>query len=212
MVVAAQKTGFDASFFLGPLGLSRLAEFAFDSDRKLMSVIYQQSKIPADPSYCLEPDIALVLVKGAPEGVLSKCVSYLAAPSSSRSSFVSALSQPAVPLTSQFVDFVSQRSAQMASQGLRVLALALKTVSIVSARDMAADTQNAAAAESSLIFVGLVGLIDPARYYLLLTFIAAVFWYFLDTSIIGKSANILVIDQASRRASLAAIMPESGSS
>jgi Ca2+-transporting ATPase len=76
---------------------------------------------------------------------------------------MSIISKPACPLTPQFVDFVPQRSAQMASQGLRVLALALKKISSASARDMAADTKNTAAAESSLTFVGLIGLINPAR-------------------------------------------------
>lgn len=73
MVVAAQKAGFDCAFFTGQLGLARLAEFAFDSDRKLMSVIYQQATAPADSAYRLPAETALVLVKGAPECESSDC-------------------------------------------------------------------------------------------------------------------------------------------
>lgn len=36
-------------------------------------------------------------------------------------------------------------------------------VSSGAARDMAADAKNAAGPESGLVFVGLIGLIDPAR-------------------------------------------------
>ena len=89
-----------------------------------------------------EPGDAVVMdVKGAPEVVLSWCVSE------SRGGEV-------VPLTDDRRREIMGTNAEMASRALRVLALAYRPVP---------DGDHAQDREAELIFAGLVGMIDPPR-------------------------------------------------
>ncbi|KAF8930810.1 P-type ATPase [Dissophora ornata] len=210
LVVAAQKAGFPKSFFQN-LGYTRIYEQAFDSERKVMSVVY---KAPLDSANVQgEGHYEFVLAKGAPEEILNRCVGYL--PPAAPGSISSPLDvlKPSekdltMPLTEEFYDHVQDASGRMADEGLRVLGLAFKKVKfngggvmnesdgdgldrIGKAKDpkeVAPPTHkptdvdlmtaaNVAAhdddddeeeippgyAESELIFLGLIGLIDPAR-------------------------------------------------
>ncbi|KAJ3300166.1 P-type ATPase [Borealophlyctis nickersoniae] len=161
MVVAAQKMGFAREWFHDTVRLKKLGEYAFDSDRKLMSVIYQQSEVDSK-STSFPPGTSFVLAKGAPEGLLQRCVSYLPQTPESSNFFSFLGGSPAVPLSDEFVEVVSQRSTQMASSGLRVLGLAMKFVTPQGAVDII-NAKKETAAESELVFVGLIGLIDPAK-------------------------------------------------
>eukprot|EP00474_Spongospora_subterranea_P009968 CRZ10426.1 hypothetical protein [Spongospora subterranea] len=161
MVVAGQKSGFSREFFISNFGLERQQEFAFDSDRKLMSVVYCQTQADVAQSFKLPDNSALIFVKGAPEGVLSRCISYL--PASANSNFTAMLTGSASPMTEEFVEFVSRQSASMAAKGLRILALALRNTSKDNVSEIVANPQSPSAAESDLTFVGLIGMIDPAR-------------------------------------------------
>ncbi|MBL8822611.1 MAG: cation-translocating P-type ATPase [Planctomycetia bacterium] len=83
----------------------------------------------------------LMYTKGAPEVILGKCVSER-------------YSEGAQPLSEVRRREVLDANAAMAGRALRVLALAYREVS---------SPANALADEHDLIFVGLVGMIDPPR-------------------------------------------------
>jgi len=105
---------------------ARLSETPFSSERKRMSVL---ANGPEGPQ---------LYVKGAPEVILERC---------------SHMQMQAGPKAIDAADVEDIRGAyeDMAEQGLRVLALALR------------DAQEGETSERNLTFLGLVGLIDPPR-------------------------------------------------
>ncbi len=103
-----------------------VAEIPFSSERKRMSVLYREN------------GGGIVLTKGAPEQVLEICTK------------VHDGSEP-LDITAQTRDDILQAYTDMASDGLRVIALAQRVV----------PDHNLVEAE--LTFLGLVGLIDPPR-------------------------------------------------
>jgi len=127
LLEAAQAAGFDKHEWQETL--PRQAELPFDSDRARMSTLHRDG------------EAVLMLVKGAPEGMLSLCVDQLAA------SGTVAIDQAAL----------QDAAEQLAAQGLRVLAFALKRLPHLP------DMLDAATLESGLTFIGLAGLIDPPR-------------------------------------------------
>ncbi|KAI8391393.1 uncharacterized protein BYT42DRAFT_556718 [Radiomyces spectabilis] len=148
LVVAAQKAGLSRTYW-AERGFQKIHENAFDSDRKLMSATFRK------PSNEL-----LLLCKGAPEELLEKCTHYLGE---------SALSSPTeskpetIELSENFAAQVSDESSRMASQGLRVLGLAFKEIKEPVPTDETDSAKQAAFTESDLVFVGLIGLIDPPK-------------------------------------------------
>ena len=111
--------------------LPRVAELPFDSDRKLMSTVH-----PLNGKY-------RVMVKGAPDVLLSRCARILAVGE--------------VPLTAALARDAAAANADMAEHALRVLACAYKDV------DALPQNLTSEALETGLTFVGLVGMIDPPR-------------------------------------------------
>ncbi|KAJ3391668.1 P-type ATPase [Lobulomyces angularis] len=160
MVVAAQKAGFSKEFFENTIGLKKYCEYPFDSERKLMSVVYEQ-KASEKNHKTFPEETFFVLCKGAPEGLLSKCVGYLPQQTKQLDFFSHALSSPE-PMNPNFQELVSRSSSRMAEKGLRVLGLAMKVVSKSSAQQIK-ESKKDSTAESDLIFVGLIGLIDPPK-------------------------------------------------
>ena len=108
----------------------RAGEIPFDSDRKLSTVVLD-----------LDNGKKRVLVKGAPDVLLSRCDSRLT------SDGVASLDDRAP---------IEEANEQMARQALRVLAFGYKDVDSV-------DCSDVAGTESGLTFCGLVGMIDPPR-------------------------------------------------
>jgi Ca2+-transporting ATPase len=127
LLEAAQAAGFGKAAL--QQSLPRVAELPFDSGRARMSTLHRDG------------ETVLMLVKGAPEGMLALCDNQLAA-AGTMSIDQSALQDAA---------------EQLAAQGLRVLAFALKRLPAVP------DTLDAASLETGLTFIGLAGLIDPPR-------------------------------------------------
>ncbi|NLF34466.1 MAG: cation-translocating P-type ATPase, partial [Clostridiales bacterium] len=109
---------------------ARAAEIPFDSDRKLSTV-----------AISLENGKKRVLVKGAPDVLLSRCVNRLTPDGT-------AVLDDHTP--------IEAANEQMARQALRVLAFGYKDVD-------ALDCSDVPGTESGLTFCGLVGMIDPPR-------------------------------------------------
>ncbi len=154
LVVAAEKSGFGKEFWINQVGLVKSGEFAFDSDRKLMSSIYKSGNTGNLPFQGFSS--SLILAKGAPEGVMGRCMSYLPSGLDEAS-----LLKPA-PLDDGIVQRISDQSAEMAGQGLRVLGMAIRLVDSATAASII-ESENSELSETELCFVGLVGLIDPPK-------------------------------------------------
>ena len=112
--------------------MPRVAELPFDSQRKLMSTVH-----PHKGRY-------RVMVKGAPDVLLSRC-SHL-------------LRDRPVPLSPALALGVERANAAMAGQALRVLGVAYRDLDILPAGQPTPELL-----ETGLTFVGLVGMIDPPR-------------------------------------------------
>ncbi len=112
----------------------RVAEIPFDSNRKRMTTIHQKS----------DGNGHVVFVKGAPDVVLEYCTH--------------ALKQgQAMPMDDAVRERISGANREMAASALRILAVAYREIGDLPP-EVTSDT-----IESDLIFVGLVGMMDPAR-------------------------------------------------
>jgi Ca2+-transporting ATPase len=129
LLVAAAKAGVDAERGTAP----RVAEFPFDPTRKLMSTVH---RVPH------RADRFVVHVKGAPGELLARCNEIV-------------WDGRPVPLTGALRDRVAAVADEMAGSGLRVLAVASRTVT-----DPRVPQD---VAESGLTLAGLVGMLDPPR-------------------------------------------------
>lgn len=111
----------------------RLAEIPFDSTRKLMSTINQDTAG------------GLVLyVKGAPDELLARCT-HILSPGGVRF------------LDESERDAISKQNLVMAQKALRVLAAAYRPL------ESMPPAMTSAAVEQQLIFCGLIGMMDPPR-------------------------------------------------
>ena len=128
----------------------RVGEAPFDSGRKMMSTVHRNTEMdtPADMTTELDALFAkseyVQFTKGAPDVVLRHS-SYILTDSG------------IMPLTDELAAKVRRENARMAGKALRVLSLAVR------AHHVRPDDFSDKALEHDLIFVGLVGMIDPIR-------------------------------------------------
>ena len=115
------------------VNIPRIAEVPFDSTRKLMTTIHQ-----------LEDGRYLVATKGAPDMLLDRVTKI------EKHGEVSAF-------TEDDRTTLMKLNKEMATQALRVLAMAYKVI------DTLPETVDTDSIEHDLIFAGLVGMIDPER-------------------------------------------------
>ena len=126
--------------------LPRIAEAGFDSDRKRMTTVHSvsaQVKKMSDASIpaVLKKYDKIAFAKGAVESILEVA------------RFVWVVDQ-VVPLTSDWLSRIEKSRNEMASQGIRVLAVGFRAV----------ETDDPAIQlERDMIFVGMIGLNDPPR-------------------------------------------------
>jgi len=144
LIVAAAKVGFWRNELekVQP----RVAEIPFDADRKRMTTIHALKKPPqegADP-LSLTGSAYVAIIKGAPDLVLNCCTRIETI-------------DGAVPLTEGKRAEILAANTRMASEALRVLAMAYRPL------DAVPEEPSVAEIEKDCIFLGLQGMIDPAR-------------------------------------------------
>ncbi len=141
MVVAAAKCGYRRIEL--NKDLPRIQEIPFDSDRKRMSTIHRVESAQDVFSAIGSPPL-IVFVKGAPDVILDLCSQTLE-------------SGQTVDLTPVMRAGVLEQNHAMASDALRVLAVACRPL-----QDVPANV-TPEVVEKDLIFIGLLGMIDPPR-------------------------------------------------
>jgi P-type Ca2+ transporter type 2C len=130
----------------------RVGEVPFSSERKLMTTVHRlDAAAPASRAVTTvqsvlgtEVDRLLVVTKGAADGLLERCDRVYVA-------------GDAVPLDAALRRRVAEAVDRLAGEGLRVLGVAYRVV----AEHEAANGW--APLEAGLVFLGLVGMIDPPR-------------------------------------------------
>jgi P-type Ca2+ transporter type 2C len=126
----------------------RVAEIPFDSDRKRMTTIHS---VPAAESLRTKEAAVIdsgspyvAFVKGAPDLLLERCTALLE--KGKRRSMTDADRKKALEVNNGF-----------AKNALRVLAAAYRPLNALPSQPLADDV------EKDLVFLGLIGMIDPAR-------------------------------------------------
>ncbi len=143
MVVAAAKGGYRLDEM--EKALPRIQEIPFDSERKRMSTIHRvdpEHARTAVNDFSYPPVIAFI--KGAPDVILDLCGHYLET------------GQP-TSLTQHMRETILEQNRDMASNALRVLAVAYRPLAEVPA------SVTIESIETDLVFIGLLGMIDPPR-------------------------------------------------
>jgi Ca2+-transporting ATPase len=142
LLVAARKLGIGAERLAR---YPRVAEIPFTSERK------RQTTVHGDPE---RPGELRIMVKGAPEVVLARCRHVLQQ------------GRP-LPLTEEARAGVARRNDALANQALRVLAIATRTMPAaalgIDPQAPESEVEPPESIEEDLVFLGLVGMIDPPR-------------------------------------------------
>ncbi|MEY4137868.1 MAG: Calcium-transporting ATPase [Pseudomonadota bacterium] len=143
MVVAAAKGGYRCDELAQ--SLPRIQEIPFDSDRKRMSTIHRVdgALVQAMCAGLGSPPL-IAFVKGAPDVVLDLCKQKL-------------MSGKTLAMTDEMRKEILDQNHDMAGKALRVLAVACRPMQELP------SSMTPAHVEQDLIFVGLLGMIDPPR-------------------------------------------------
>ncbi|MBI2757517.1 MAG: cation-translocating P-type ATPase [Chloroflexi bacterium] len=150
LLVAASKAG--ALHMDIDKAYPRENEIPFDSERKRMITVHDvRNPKPEDPSPFYDKKIRnwdVIAVKGAPDVVLDLCTRYQTMKDESK------------PLTPRKRKEIAAANDAMTKDALRVLGLAYRVERDVPDDPNKINTENL---EKDLVFVGLVGMIDPPR-------------------------------------------------
>ncbi len=141
MVVAAAKAGLwpgvmDKSF-------PRIQEIPFDSDRKRMTTIHYVGD-DADRLAFPPSGVVVALMKGAPDIILGLCSKL-------------SIDGREIPLSEDRRHEIVDVNRDMAKQALRVLGIACKKM------ESLPEALDGESIERDMTFIGLMGMIDPAR-------------------------------------------------
>jgi Ca2+-transporting ATPase len=148
LLVAAAKTGtFDTEV---KSSYPRESEIPFDSERKRMVTVHDiDNPRPEDISPFYDRkfrDWDVVVVKGAPDVVLNLCTRY------------QRMDDESLPLTDEKRKEILAANDTMTGSALRVLGVAYRVE-----KDVPEEAFSPEDLEHDLIFVGLIGMIDPPR-------------------------------------------------
>ena len=111
----------------------RVSEAPFDSNRKMMSTIHKKA------------NLYIQYTKGAVDAMLSKCTGYIDE------------TGKIIPINDELINAISRKNKEFADRALRVLACAYRSYDTLPLTHEPEDLEN------DLIFIGLVGMIDPCR-------------------------------------------------
>jgi P-type Ca2+ transporter type 2C len=134
LIVAARKAGLSADA-LGSR-FERVGEVPFSSERKMMSTVHEDADRPERP---------IVFTKGAPDVLVPRCSQEL-------------VGGEARPLTGERRQEIRTAGEQLAGEALRTLAAAFRSFPS-DALEREVDDR----VEQDLVFLGVVGMIDPPR-------------------------------------------------
>jgi Ca2+-transporting ATPase len=135
LIVAARKAGLMAAAL--DARLARIAEVPFSSERKLMTTIHLDTESGGR---------LLALTKGAPDILLARCSHEFVGGESS-------------PLNVERRAEIRAANEQLAGEALRTLGVAFRPL----AREASGGQRFDDHIEENLVFVGLIGMIDPPR-------------------------------------------------
>jgi P-type Ca2+ transporter type 2C len=136
LIVAARKAGLTDEVLAERF--ARVGEVPFSSERKLMSTVHTDVE---------QPERLLVFTKGAPDILLSRCQAVW-------------VGDGPQPLTEERRRRIRDINEQLAGEALRTLGIAYRPLprDALEHPDAASDQL-----EQELVFLGLVGMIDPPR-------------------------------------------------
>ena len=135
LIVAARKAGLhDAAL---SARFARLAEVPFSSERKLMSTVHSDAE---------RQERVVTFTKGAPDVLLSRCSKEL-------------VGEEWRPLTAERRAAIAKENEQLAAEALRTLGIAYR----VFPKEAFDVTDVDESVEEDLVFLGLIGMIDPPR-------------------------------------------------
>lgn len=135
LIVASRKAGFEQEILESRF--ARIGEVPFSSERKLMSTIHSDAK---------RTEFLVAFTKGAPDVLLARCTSE-------------EVGEDKRPLNTQRREEIGRCIEQLASEGMRTLAVALRLLP----RDTFDTESFDEHLEEDLVFLGLIGMIDPPR-------------------------------------------------
>ena len=149
LLVAAAKAG--TTYVDIKEAYPRESEVPFDSERKRMITIHEVATPRAeDPSPFTEKqkDLGVIAMKGAPDVVLELCTQY------------QDINDKPQPMDEKARQRILAANDEMTKDALRVLGLAYRVTKAVPEEP---EKVKAEELEKDLVFVGLIGMIDPAR-------------------------------------------------
>ncbi len=135
LIVAARKAGLEDEAL--DARFARIAEVPFSSERKLMSTIHTDAE---------RQERLLALTKGAPDILLARCSQELAG-------------EETRPLTAERRAEILKTNEELAGEALRTLGVAFRSLPKDALKHEEADER----VEQELVFLGLIGMIDPPR-------------------------------------------------
>lgn len=135
LIVAARKAGLEAEVLNARL--VRIGEVPFSSERKLMSTVHSDTE---------EKERLLAFTKGAPDVLLARCTQEL-------------VGDEIKPLTEERRTEILESNEELAGEALRTLAVSFRTLPKGALNQEEFDEH----IEKDLVFLGLIGMIDPPR-------------------------------------------------
>ena len=135
LIVAARKAGLEDEALAARY--VRIAEVPFSSERKLMSTVHTDAE---------RQERLLALTKGAPDVLLARCAEEL-------------VGEATRPLTAERRAEIMRTNDALAGEALRTLGVAFRSLPKAGVRDDELDER----IERELVFLGLIGMIDPPR-------------------------------------------------